>query len=215
MISVLGICGSPVKDSNTEVLLKTALDSVQADDVQTDLFTLHGKTVQSCIHCNWCMFKQEEGRCCKIEDDMGLLYPKLLQADVILVATPVYIGRMSGHLACVLDRMRAVDYGRVYKSSLKYKVGGGIAVSWYRHSGIETTLNSLIWAFLTWKMIPAVPGSSSTFGGAAVSSIGGTGQFDPKDRHQVLKDDYGLDSAKSTAASAVELARIVRRGLEG
>jgi multimeric flavodoxin WrbA len=212
MIHVLGISGSPVQDSNTERILSVALDSIKAGDVHTDMFTLDGKTINDCIHCNWCLLKQQPDKFCALEDDMQGLYTKILESDALLLATPVYIARLSGHLAAVLDRMRALDYGKHVSGCLKHKVGAGIAVSWYRNSGIETTLTSLHWAFLTWQMVIAVPGSLSTFGGAGLSSLGGTGKFDPSDRHQVLKDAYGLESARATAASLVELARIIQRG---
>jgi multimeric flavodoxin WrbA len=212
MVKILGICSSPVKDSNTECILKEALDSIQADDVHTELVTLNGKTIQDCVQCNWCLLKQEEGRYCSFEDYMVELYPKIIAADGLLLATPVYLARLSGLMAAMLDRMRALGYGKRTSGCLKHKVGAGIAVSWYRNSGIETTLSSLHWAFLNWQMIIASPGSMSTFGGAALSSLGGTGKFDLKDKHQVLKDEYGLETARATAANMVELAKIVREG---
>ena len=212
MVQILGICSSPVKDSNTERILKEALDSIQADDVHTELVTLNGKTIQHCVHCNWCLLKQEERKYCSIKDYMVALYPKILAADGLLLATPVYLARLSGIMAAMLDRLRALDYGKRTSGCLKHKVGAGIAVSWYRNAGIETTLSSLHWAFLTWQMIIASPGSISTFGGAAVSSLGGTGEFDPKDKHQVLKDEHGLETARATAANMVELAKIVKVG---
>ncbi len=212
MVKILGICSSPVKDSNTECVLKEALDSIQADDVHTELVTLNGKTIQDCVQCNWCLLKQEEGRYCSFEDYMVELYPKIIAADGLLLATPVYLARLSGLMAAMLDRMRALGYGKRTSGCLKHKVGAGIAVSWYRNSGIETTLSSLHWAFLNWQMIIASPGSMSTFGGAALSSLGGTGKFDLKDKHQVLKDEYGLETARATAANMVELAKIVREG---
>ena len=212
MVKILGICSSPVKDSNTECILKEALDWVQTDDVHTELVTLKGKTIQDCVQCNWCLLKQEEGKYCSIEDDMVELYPKIIAADGLLLATPVYLARLSGLMAAMLDRIRALDYGKRTSGCLKHKVGAGIAVSWYRNSGVETTLSSLHWAFLTWEMIIASPGSISTFGGAAHSSLGGTGEFDHKDKHQVLKDEHGLETARATAAKMVELAKIVLEG---
>jgi multimeric flavodoxin WrbA len=212
MINILGISSSPVNDSNTECILKEALDSIRADGVNTELVAFSGKIIQDCIHCNYCLLKQEDGKYCSIEDDMAELYPKIIAADGLLLATPVYIARLSGRMAAMLDRMRALDYGKRMKGCLKHKVGAGIAVSWYRNSGIETTLTSLHWAFLTWQMIIATPGSMSSFGGAAVSSLGGTGKFDIKDKHQVLKDAYGLETARATAASLVELVKIVQKG---
>ena len=212
MVKILGICSSPVKNSNTERILKETLDSVKADDVHTELVTLKGKTIQDCVQCNWCLLKQKEGKYCSIEDDMVELYPKIIAADGLLLATPVYLARLSGLMAAMLDRMRALDYGKRTSGCLKHKVGAGIAVSWWRNSGVETTLSSLHWAFLTWQMIIASPGSMSTFGGAAHSSLGGTGKFDPKDKHQVLKDEHGLETARATAANMVELSKVIKAG---
>ncbi len=207
MVQVLGICSSPVKDSNTECILKETLDSVKADDVHTKLVTLKGKTIQDCVQCNWCLLKQEKGKYCSIEDDMGELYPKIIAADGLLLATPVYLARLSGLMAAMLDRMRALDYGKRMSNCLKHKVGAGIAVSWYRNSGVETTLSSLHWAFISWQMIIASPGTMSTFGGAAHSSLGGTGKFDPKDKHQVLKDEHGMETDRATAAKMEKIEK--------
>jgi multimeric flavodoxin WrbA len=212
MINILGICGSPVKDSNTELLLGEALMAVQEAEVRTDLFTLHDKKFEDCRHCNWCMAKQTENNFCVINDDMRELFPKVVEADALLVASPVYLARMSGHLASVLDRLRCIHYGKQYAGGMKYKVGAAIALSWFRNSGIETTLNTIHWAFLTYQMVIAVPGSLSTFGGAGLTSLSGTGEFDPKDKHQVLKDTYGIQTAVATAKSMVELTKIVLRG---
>ncbi len=86
MIKIVGICGSPVKDSNTEIILKETLNSIEADDVHTELVTLNGKTIRDCVQCNWCLLKQEEGRYCYIEDYMVELYPKIITADGLLPA---------------------------------------------------------------------------------------------------------------------------------
>ncbi len=45
MIKIVGICGSPVKNSNTEIILKETLNPIEADDVHTELVTLNGKTI--------------------------------------------------------------------------------------------------------------------------------------------------------------------------
>jgi len=212
MIHILGICGSPVKDSNTELMLGEALKAIQNDEVRTDLFILHDKNVEDCRQCNWCMGKQTEDNFCAIKDDMQTLFPKVVQANALLVASPVYLARMSGRLASILDRLRCIHYGRHYGGGMKHKVGAAMALSWYRNSGIETTLNSIHWAFLTYQMVIAVPGSLSTFGGAGLTSLGGTGEFDPKDKHQVIRDAYGMQTAIATAKSMVELTRIVLTG---
>ena len=212
MINIVGICGSPVKGSNTELILREALGAVEGDGVNIDVFTTHGRKIEDCRHCNWCMAKQSQGNFCSIKDDLDELYPKVAAADALMVASPVYLARLSGHVAAVLDRLRCVHYGKHYAGGMKHKVGAAIAVSWFRNSGIETTLTSIHWAFMTYQMVIAVPGSISTFGGAGVSSLGGLGDFDPEDKHQVLKDEFGLKTARVTAKALLELARIVKAG---
>jgi len=212
MINILGICGSPVRGSNTSQILDEGLKAVHADDVNVEVFDAGNKKIEDCCHCNWCIVKQTGGRYCKISDDMDELYPMVVKADALLVASPVYLGRLSGHMASVLDRIRCIHYGRQYLGGMKHKIGGAIAVGWYRNSGIETTLNSIHWAFLTYQMLIAVPGSMSTFGGSGLTSLSGTGEFDLNDRQQVLRDEYGMKTARLTAESMLELARIIRKG---
>jgi multimeric flavodoxin WrbA len=214
MITILGICGSPVKNSNTELFLSEALKAVAGEDVKVEIFTLHGKKIEDCRQCNWCMVKQKADQFCAVRDDLEALYPKVIEAQALMVASPVYLARMSGHIASLLDRLRCLHYGKYYGGGMKHKVGAALAVSWYRNSGLETTLNSLHWAFMTYNMVIAVPGSLSTFGGVGLSSLSGEGGFDPKDKSQILKDEYGLKTARATAESLLELARIIQRGKE-
>jgi multimeric flavodoxin WrbA len=213
MINILGICGSPVKESNTELMLREALKTVEGNGVEVNVFTLYGKKIEDCRQCNWCMAKQTEDEFCAVKDGLEELYPRVVKADALMVASPVYLARLSGHLASVLDRLRCIHYGKHYAGGMKHKIGAAIAVSWLRNSGIETTLTSIHWAFLSYQMVIAVPGSSiSTFGGAGLSSLSGTGEFDPKDKHQVLKDEHGLKGARATARSMLELTKIMRAG---
>jgi hypothetical protein len=71
---------------------------------------------------------------------------------------------------------------------------------------------SLHWTLPTYQMLIAVPGSISTFGGAGLASLAGTGDFDFKDRHQVLKDVHSLKGAVATAKSMLELAELIKAG---
>ncbi len=212
MINVLGVCASPFEDSNTELLLNEALASVAADDVTTEVLSLRGLKIEDCCQCDWCFSHQTEQSLCRVEDDMAGIYHRVLAADALLVAAPVYLARMPGRLASFFDRLRCTLYGKTYQGALRHKIGAGLAVSWYRNSGIETTLASMHWAFLTFQMIVAVPGPIATFGGGAVSSIGGAGEWVPGGKHLVADDEHGLRGARATAQEMVELARIVKRG---
>ena len=214
-IKVLGVCGSPIKGGNTEVFLREALKAAEeVDGTSTEIITLAGKDIKDCRHCNWCLAKQEEGKFCAIKDDVVEIFPKVLEADVLLLASPAYSTRLSGYLACFIDRLRCFAFGKVYRGKLENKVGGALAVGWLRNTGIETTLLSIHSAFLAFAMIPVGPphGLGSPYGAVGLSSEGGTGKFNPEEKLGVLKDEYGLAGARRLAKRIVQVARLLKAG---
>ncbi len=215
-IRILGVCGSPVKGGNTEVFLSEALKTAEGlGDVATELVRLIEKRIGDCRHCNWCLSKQAEGAFCCIKDDMLEMYPKIIEADALLVATPTYAGRLSGYSAVFMDRFRALVLGKRYRGVLRNKVGAAMTVSWRRNAGPETALLSVATAYLMWGMVLASPGEGGCeFGAVGVSSDGGSGRFVPEEKLGVLKDKLGMDSARALAKRTVELARIVKSGQE-
>ncbi|MFQ5827249.1 MAG: flavodoxin family protein [Dehalococcoidia bacterium] len=216
-IRILGISGSPIKKGNTTAFLAEALKAAEGfGGVSTELVSLAGKDIHDCIHCNWCVSKQSEGRFCNQQDDMQEMFPKLLEADGLMFATPVYSTRLSGYMACFLDRCRGFGHGNYYKGTLRYKVGGALAVGWYRHLGVESALLSIIPLLMIYGVIPVAPhlGLGAPGGAVGLSSPGGTGKFDPKERLGVLKDEYGLVSAHNLAKKMVETIRLVQAGKE-
>ena len=214
MIKLIGICGSRVKNSNMEALLEDALShSREKPDIEAEVLSLAGKEINGCNHCNWCIKKQSEERPCVQDDDMGPIYPKILDADGIILASPAHFGRLSGILANMLDRTRAFIHGNVYRLPLKNKIGGAMAVSFFRGGGLETTLSTIDLFFLTQQMIVAT-GGLYQLGAGAYSSPQGMGKFQKEPRHIVLEDEYGVLSARMLVDRVVELARIIKAGQE-
>ena len=212
MIKIVGLCGSRIKNGNMEALLQEAINhAVNQTDVEAELITLADKQIKGCIHCNWCVSKQSEGKFCSQKDDMRQIYPKILEADGIIVASPAHYGRLSGITADMIDRLRVFAHGNMYKSKLKNKIGGAIAIAFYRGGGIETTLASLNMLFHSAQMIIATSGSYQ-LGAGAVSSRDGKGKFEKEIRHIVLEDEIGVTSVKHLVDRMVELARIFKAG---
>jgi len=211
-IKIVGICGSPVKNGNTEATLREGLSHLKdAPDVEVEIITLAEKTLGGCTHCNWCIRKQTKGKFCVQEDDMGLIYSSLLGADGVLLASPVHFGRLSGLMATLIDRLRPFVHGKVYRDSLRNKVGGALAVAFFRGGGVETTLASLNAAFHIFQMIVATS-RGYQLGAAALSSADGKGQVTKGVRHMALEDQFGNRSIVLLVQRMVELARIVREG---
>jgi multimeric flavodoxin WrbA len=212
-IHVIGICGSPIKDSNTEHFLREALKAAEESGATTTLIPLAGKEIHDCTHCNFCFGKQTADRYCGIDDDMSQLYKELVRADIIFMATPVYFGRLSGYLANFIDRLRCLYFGNLHKGKLTNKVGGALAVSWYRNRGVETSLISIVQAYMGLEMLPVGPPMvGSVLGAAGNASDNGTGDFDKTDKHGILKDKHGLKGARLMAKRAVLVAGLLRAG---
>ncbi|MBC7253347.1 MAG: flavodoxin family protein [Actinobacteria bacterium] len=213
-VSILGVCGSPVREGNVAALLEAALRGLDGiPGVNREVLHLADLRVEDCVHCNWCLRNQEGGRRCSRKDDMEQVYPRVESCDVLLLATPVYFGRLSGHLAAFIDRMRIYVHGTLTAGRLRNKVGGALAVAWFRMAGLEMTLLTVHQFFHAVNMVIASP-DLGLQGGAAFSSLEGTGRRAGDDRKLVLRDHLGVASAVSTAQRAVELARLLKAGGE-
>lgn len=217
-VKVLAVCGSPVRGGNVEALLERSLGVLEGmQGASGELLCLAEHEVRDCRHCNWCLRKQAAGKRCAIEDGMTAIYPRVEAADVLILATPVYFGRLSGYLAAFIDRMRPYVHGNESGGMLRDKVGGSVAVAWFRMAGLEMALLTINQFFFAVNMIVSTP-EFGLQGGSAFSSLEGMGRREGDDRLLVLRDELGVASAASTVSRAVELARIVkagRRALEG
>lgn len=211
MIHILGVSGSPIKGGNTDIFLEKALEYAGSfEGVSTRMVSLAEKNVLDCKHCNWCLSKQEEGKPCTLEDDMNEIYPMVLEADALLLASPVYIARLSGYLANFMDRLRVFGHGNYYKGNLVDKVGGALAVGWFRQGGLETTLQSIVCGFMSFEMIPVGTGMGSPLGAPAVASMGGTGKFDKEQRHAVLGDEFARRSMEILIKRVISVSKKIK-----
>ena len=185
---IVGICGSPRKKA-TEYVLREALNQLKQLGFKTELYTVRGKTIKFCIHCDYCLKNQK----CAIKDDMYNLYPLLEDAEGMIIATPVYNGGVSAQIKTVMDRCRAL----VAKDQnfFKYKVGVAIAVGGDRTGGQELAIQQIITFYILNGIIPI----SGGFFGANLGA-----SFWSKDTLKNVKDDTeGLRSLKKTMKGLV------------
>lgn len=107
-MKIVGVCGSPRK-GNTEWMLSALFKELGRLGAETEMLLLRKMDVRLCRGCLACeKGGQDRKGVCVIKDDMNAVYPKLLAADVIVLATPGYMGMLSGRLKNFLDRTCAV-----------------------------------------------------------------------------------------------------------
>ena len=103
-MKIIGISGSP-RRGNTEWMLKTLIQQAARNGAEVELLLLRKMDVRMCRGCLTCEEGGKERKgICKIKDDMTEVYPKLLAADAIVLATPGYFEMLSGLLKNFLDR---------------------------------------------------------------------------------------------------------------
>jgi multimeric flavodoxin WrbA len=107
-MKVTGVCGSPRK-GNTEWMLKTLIEEAKRGGAETEILLLRKMDIKMCRGCLACEKGgiERKGECV-IKDDMAAVYPKLIAADAIVLATPAYMEMLSGLLKNFLDRTCAV-----------------------------------------------------------------------------------------------------------
>lgn len=113
--NVLIICGSPRIGGNSDLLCdqfaKGALDAGNL----VEKISLAGKKIGFCTACYTC----EKTGACPQKDDAAAIIEKMLAADVIVLATPVYFYTMSAQLKALIDRSVMV-YPRIEKKEFYY-----------------------------------------------------------------------------------------------
>ncbi len=117
-MKVLGIMGSPRLKSNTDMLLDEALKGAADAFAVTEKIVVHKLDIQPCMEYYGCT---RDGNCV-IRDDMDQVYPKLVAADIIIVASPIFFYGLTAQLKSLIDRSQAI-WARKY--ILKQEIGSG------------------------------------------------------------------------------------------
>ncbi len=104
MKKVIVISTSLRGGSNSDMLADRFIDGAKTAGNDVEKISLAGKNIQFCKGCLGC---QKLGRCV-IKDDVNDIMAKVLKADVICWATPIYYYEMSGQMKTLIDRMNAM-----------------------------------------------------------------------------------------------------------
>lgn len=171
---------------------------LEEDGFRTTFFTVRGKNIGFCRHCDYCLEKGE----CAVRDDMYELYPLLREARGLVFATPVYNGGVSAQIKAVMDRCRALTAAD--RNVFRNKVGMAIAVGGDRVGGQELALQQIITFYVLNGVIPV---SGGFFG----ANLGAT--FWSKDSVEgVMEDEEGFRSLRKTVKKFASLLRLLDKG---
>jgi multimeric flavodoxin WrbA len=152
-MKVVAFNGSGRKDGNTHLLLKTVLDEISAQDIETEIIQMAGRPIQGCIACYKCM-ENKDMKCAVRTDALNDYFAKMATADGILLGSPVYFSDVTAGMKALIERSGFVS--RANGNVLRRKVGAGVIA--VRRAGSNHALSSINFFLLITQMI--IPGSS-------------------------------------------------------
>ena len=175
-----GLRKSAARGEIRELLVQTALQELQSEGIETEFVSLAGRQILPCTACGDCSHV-ERPMCTLGNTGFEGMIERFMEADGILVGSPVYFGSATPETMALLDRVGLVSLrnGRF----LRRKVGAAIAVA--RRAGQNFTFAQLNYFFLINEMI--IPGS--TYWNIAFG----------REKGEAAKDEEGMQTIKNLA----------------
>ena len=191
-MKVVAFNGSPRRNGNTSILIDEMFKIFQEGGIKTEVVQIGNKPVHGCTACGKC--REIKDRKCHIKNDLlNLCIEKMIEADGIILGTPVYFADVSTEIKALMDVAGYVTRGNGHL--LKRKVGAGVIS--VRRGGALPTFDTINRFFLINQMI--VPGSSYwnfAFG---------------KNQGDVLQDEEGINTIRTLAENMSWLMKKIQQ----
>jgi len=152
-MKVVAFNGSARKDSNTAILIRHVFGELEKEGIETEMIQLAPKPLRGCLACYKCFINADK-RCIQTKDNLNTYIEKMVDADGIILGSPVYIAGVSSEITALIDRS-----GMICKANsdlLQRKVGAAVIA--VRRGGQIHAFDTINHFFLINQMI--VPGSS-------------------------------------------------------
>jgi multimeric flavodoxin WrbA len=153
MTNVVAFNGSPRKDGNTSILIGHVLTELENEGIETELVQVGGQKIRGCTACMKC-FENRDGQCVLGDDIVNECIDKMVDADGIVLGSPVYFLDVAAEMKALIDRAGFVSManGGLYQR----KVGTAVAVM-RRGGGIRTVDTMIHFLFAGGIIVPGFP----------------------------------------------------------
>ncbi|MCL6638382.1 MAG: flavodoxin family protein [Firmicutes bacterium] len=190
-LKVVAFNGSPRNKGNTYHALTVVLEALAAEGIQGEIVQLGGKNLAGCRACFACTRNQDR-RCAQDGDEMNDFIAKALEADGILIGSPVYFSNVSSEVKAFIDRCGFV--AKANGDMLQGKAGAAVVAA--RRAGSTFTYAAINFFFgISQMMIPCANYWNAGFG------------LMPGD---VLNDREGLETFKILGRNMAKLLKGTR-----
>ena len=152
-MKVIAFNGSPRRDGNTAILINEVFKVLENHGIETELIQLGNKPVHGCTACMKCK-EIQDGKCHIKNDHLNICLQKMVEADGIIIGSPVYFADVTTEIKALIDVAGYVT--RANGFTLKRKIGAAVIA--VRRGGALHAFETINNFFLINQMI--VPGSS-------------------------------------------------------
>lgn len=189
-MKVLGINSSARKDGNTAILIENVFQELNKEGIETELIQLAGQVIEPCKACWAC---GDQGNCVHRKDIFHEIFEKMVNADGILLGSPVYMANVSTNMQALLERAAVVC--DMNPGLMTHKVGAAVAA--VRRGGALQAIDAMNHFFLNHEMFVA----GSTYWNMVYGRLPG----------DVLQDQEGLDNMKNLGRNMAFLMKALEK----
>ncbi len=151
-MKVVAFNGSARKDGNTAILVNYIFDEMKKEGIETELVQFAGKKINGCMACRKC-FENKDRQCIRKDDIVNDCISKMVEADGIILVSPIYFADVTPQIKALMDRAGYV--AKANDDLFRRKVGAAVIA--VRRAGAIHGFDTLNHFFLISQMI--IPGS--------------------------------------------------------
>jgi multimeric flavodoxin WrbA len=100
-VKIVAILGSPRPKGNSATIAEKFLESAGEHGVKITKYNLNSMTYRGCVACRECKTRSDK---CVLRDDLAQALNDITEADIVVMASPVYFGDVTGQFKCFIDR---------------------------------------------------------------------------------------------------------------
>lgn len=189
-MKVLAINSSARKDGNTAILIDHVFQELNKAGIETELVQLAGQIIEPCKACWACQGKKN---CVHKKDTFCNTFEKMVEADGILLGSPVYTANVSANMQAFLERAAVVC--DMNPGLLTHKAGAAVTAA--RRGGALQAVDSMNHFFLNHEMYVV----GSVYWNMAYGRLPG----------DVLKDQEGLDNMRNLGRNMAYLMKVLQK----
>ena len=145
-MKVIGINGSARKNGNTTLIIRKVFDELNKEGIECELIQLADYEILPCRGCFAC---KGRGNCVFTNDGFAEIFNLMVEADGLILGSPVYSADVSAKMKAFLERGGVVVASN--QGILRHKIGASVAA--VRRGGGMTTVDTMNHFMLNKEMI--------------------------------------------------------------